>query len=413
MFALHEKTQRRVCRVSFLTVCVVPTLVSLAALAYCNRPWRETDWQRWLTQRLHVRAQVAEVAWPTPGETVLTDLQLADLRSRQHLGTIDLLRYETESSQQMAVAKHVQLHGDQLPALAAAIGTWISTGELPAAKLQIEKLTVTDSRLHVAKFRNLKLSCDAAASQFRLQLQDAAGQELLLALEDRGSSHRLVLNTQEGRLPAWLLAAFVPGLQGCGEASFQGVVSAELATQSVSGKLQGKLTAIDLASWLGDSGPHRLRGSANADLKLLQWTGQRIETAQGSVRGDAGGCSYSLLHNAKAVLRCQAGEAMQTLQVSSPSEWIPFDELGLDFHMTTNGFAFTGLGSNRSLLSRKQSPLLIAPQATSLFSVGQLVQLFDHLSQPGWLPATRDAHDMADQLPLPEKVSRQPQAQQK
>ncbi len=86
MFSLHESTQRRVSRVVFVACAILPTLATLIFVAYVHRPWREADWQRSLSQRLHVRVAVDEVASPQPGVTRLHDVWLADLRSERPLG---------------------------------------------------------------------------------------------------------------------------------------------------------------------------------------------------------------------------------------------------------------------------------------------------------------------------------------
>ena len=81
MFSLHETTQRRVCRVVFVVFAVAPMLLSLAWIAYSQRPWREADWRRTLSQQLHVRAAVEHIASPRPGVVRLKNVRLADLRS--------------------------------------------------------------------------------------------------------------------------------------------------------------------------------------------------------------------------------------------------------------------------------------------------------------------------------------------
>ena len=79
--------------------------------------------------------------------------------------------------------------------------------------------------------------------------------------------------------------------------------------------------------------------------------------------------------------------------------------------MTSAGLTLTGRcrsirdGAPGCLLASKGEPLLLEPRYANL-PVAQLVQV---LSQPAasWLPASREAHEMAGRLPLP-RVGPQP-----
>lgn len=410
MFALHETTQRRVCRVTFIVLCVVPTLLTLVGIAYCNRPWRQSDWQRTLAQSLHIRATLDDITRPSPGVTELTHLQLADLRTDHPLGSIDKLKFHRQNSRLTLHANHFTLEAEQLPDFVTAVSTWLATGELEPLDFEADRLTIMDSSLRTLVLRELTINSDTTDSQgqhFRLTALDDEGKHIQLSLESEQGRLHFVVDAQQVPLPAWLLGKLVPGISGCGDATFLGRISATSESQTTSGKLEGIFSNIDLQTWIGNDGPHRLRGVAQLELEQLDWSDGRIEMAQGSIKASRGASSFSLLLNARDICGCATGPTWETLSRESEDTLVPFDQLSLSFQLSSTGIAVAGLCKEGAILTLGQISSLFAP--SQVRPVGELVQVFDYRHQPGWLPATRRAHDMAEKLPLPGDESRDPE----
>ena len=403
MFALHETTQRRVCRVTFLTFCVVPTLLTLVGIAYCNRPWRQADWQQTLAQRLHVRATLDEISRPLPGVTKLTNLHLADLRTNHPLGSIEKLSFHRQNYRLTLHADHLVLEAEQLPAFVSAIATWLATGELELLDFHAEQLTINGPSLRVVQLKDLSIASvysDSTGQQFQLKAMDDAGETFQLTLESQGGTLRCLVDAQQAALPAWLLGKFVPGLSGCGDATFHGTLTATYENQHTQGKLKGQLSNVDLQTWIGNDGPHHLQGVAQVQLEQIEWLDEGILVAQGNIKVGRGTSSFSLLLNARDICGCTTGPTWETLNSKFVDKPIPFDQLSFSFRMNDAGIAVTGHCEEKALMTFDQIPLLFAP--LQLRPVGELVQLLDYRRQPGWLPATRKAHVMAGKLPLPE-----------
>jgi len=405
MFAFHETTQRRICRLIFLVGCVLPTLLTLAGIAYCNRPWRQADWQRTLAQSLHVRAALDKIASPRPGTTVLTNLRLADLRTDLTLGSIGTLSFQRQNSRLTLQADHLEINAEQLPAFAISVATWLATSELEPLDFHADRLTITNRSLQVVQLENLSIRSNTSEpkhQRFRLTALDEAGGTLKIALENKAGTLRLVIDSKQVALPAWLIGKLVPGVGGCGEAKFAGEITAESSNQRVCGKMNGHFDQVELQAWIGDDSPHRLQGNAQVQLEQLAWSDGVIEVVRGKIEAHHGAASYSLLLAMHELFSCVTGADWDTLKPATPEALTPFDQLAISFGMTTAGVTLAGECAGGELVIGDRKPLLYGPQVKFTFPVAQFVQLF-HVHRPheGWITATREAHEMARELPLP------------
>ena len=248
MFALHETTQRRVCRGIFLVACVLPVLLTLAVVVYWNRPWRELDWQRSLAEQLHVRATLSEISTPRPGVTSLTNLNLADLRTGNPLGSIGTLTCQHENARLTLRADRLEIQADQLPALAVAVSTWLATSEPETLDLHVDSFTIVSPELNTLQLENLSISSneDKGHQYFQLKALNTSGEAVQMTLECPGNSLRCVLDTGHASLPSWVLADWVPGASGYGNAKFSGVVSATHEDRQPRGLLRGQFSGVNL-----------------------------------------------------------------------------------------------------------------------------------------------------------------------
>ncbi len=413
MFSLHETIQRRVCRVAFIVCAVVPTLLTISWAAYSLRPWREADWQRTLSQRLHVRGTVEEVTSPRPGILQLKNVRLADLRTEGPLAALDEVRARWQGSQLTLKADQLQVEAESFRALAATLATWLSAADLPAVVLQADRLTIEGSSRQTISLHNVRVRSQREADQ----AQQLAIEADLLAAEQGGAAHRLRLvvqqrgqqtmatfHTDTARVPSWLLADLLPSAARCVEATFTGSVWLKGDAQEVSGSLQGRLAGLALSDWLGPDSPHSVRGMARVDFDQLRWRGDRVLSAHGSLKATRGAVGRSLLAETVKRFYCVPGPSV-ALETNSVEKLQPFDELACEFHISNAGITVTGKcvspasAASGCLLAVDGRALLLEPTYANL-PVAQLVQV---LSQPAssWLPASQEAHAMAGKLPLP------------
>jgi len=413
MFSLHETSQRRVCRVAFIACAAVPTLITLVWIAYSLRPWRESDWQRTLSQQLHVHGSVENVISLRPGNLRLIDVQLADLRSQMPLVALNEVRTRWRGSELTLIADQLLIESASFPSLAATLATWMSAADLPAVQLQASRLKIEGPSQQTVLLRDVRMQSQQKAGQ----TQQLAIQAMLLMGEQREAAHPLklviqqsatrttaTLHTDAGRLPSWLLVDVLPSVARCDEASFSGSVRLEGNARNVSGSLRGRIAGLSLSDWLGPASPHTVRGLAQVELDQLTWNGDRVVSAHGNLRGANGAVGDSLLIEAVKRLYCVAGS--NVVLDSAPDErLLSFDELACEFHISDAGITLKGkcaslaIDSPGCLLTAGGRALLLEPTYSNM-PVAQLVQLLSQAAS-SWLPASQEAHAMAGKLPLP------------
>ncbi|MCA9230144.1 MAG: hypothetical protein KDA57_05805 [Planctomycetales bacterium] len=411
MFSLHEKTQRRVCRTAFVVGCVLPTLCTIGWIAYHQRPWREGDWQRALQQQLHVRATVDEVRSLTPGVAQFVDVRFDDLRSEVSLGSIDSLRIAGWRSKTFT-ADRIEISVKEIRTLATAIATWLTTVDSPRLQLHAGIVSFVGANGEVFELTDVRLQSESQGGTLkRIVLQAGQGEPsslIQLTIEqDSGQAEWLTaanLDTRANRLPAWLLAGVAPGLERCASAQFAGMLQIESHSQELVGSVHGRVEGVELGQWIGSAGPHRLQGTADLTLENLRWRDQRVEMAKGQLRAAAGAISGSLLLGLTEQMFCPLGERVAASKVAA-DEMVSFDQLACGFQIDSAGITISGMcemgekSVSGCLLAMGGQPVLMQPSYRDL-PIGQLVRM---LMLPGasWLPATREANDMADGLPLP------------
>ncbi len=413
MFSFHETTQRRICRWAFVAFAIVPTLLALGTIIYVHRPWREADWQQTLSRQLHVRAEIGRVSNPRPGITRLADVRLADLRTGQPLCAISELRASWHGGELSLRCDELQVHAAQFSALATTLSTCTASAELPVFKLQADLAKIVGPQGQMFVLAKLQLRTDADDSrslrwQLRAETVEQEANPLKLSVEqlsDEPQTVRCVLNSQAARIPGWLMADVLPSVGQSESASFSGMLQLDSTVHQLICTVSGRFENIPLEQW-SDAGNNRhLQGVATIALEHARWKNDRLEQAHGNLVVQGGQASNLLLEEFVKRLYCRPAPGLANRRGSLPHANQTFDELACRFHLTREGIAITGTckscadGTLGCLLAIDGQPMLLEPQYKYL-PVAHLVQIF---SAPTayWLPASEEAHAMADTLPLP------------
>ncbi len=413
MFSLHERTQRRVCQVAFIAVCVVPTVLAIGWVVYFHRPWQEHDWQRHLEESLHLRVEVAQVSAPRPGQRQFERVRLADLQSGAELATID--RVTLNRDQSLAMGR-VELRAEQFFRLVTALEIYLAGSEYPASTWTAEVLVVRSSSGKSWELSNAQATGEnGSQSNRRIEFQaQVAGnhpgerQSIRLGVERLANGNlQALLDTSQAKLPVWLLADVVPGAKSWAGAELVGELQLNSGVQGSSGVLRGRIAPIDTQVWIGADSPHRITAQAALQFETLEWAGSQIRQAQGTLEAEGGTLSHALLVSLEKNLHCTLGETFSKL---TPNELVAFDRLGLRFYFGGSGLTVTGTcltagDSAPGCMVAAGGAALLNQPAYSNLPAPLFVQVFCPLEKNWlpesheWLPASQQATRLFERLP--------------
>jgi hypothetical protein len=426
MFALHETTRKRVCRAAFFALCVGPTLLTAWWIASHYWPGSQGRISRELGRTLDAHVKLADWREPRPRTVRTSGLTLSEATSGYPLVEVKLLEAQSGGGLQVYRIDEARIDAGQLDQVARKIDRWLrmlppDVHEVRCRRLAIRLPSPTDAGSATAPTRhfhvhNVQVRIDrdgAGRVQAKgmafvgdAQYPTGAVRLTLSPSSDSGVANALTLETESSGVAASALAAVVPGFH-CfgGDAVFVGKVQWLFTSGEQAGIALGRVLQADLASVLPASSPHRLRGHATVELTELKWRGERIERLAGAVFAREAAVSQSLVEAAVTNFRCGRGAPGQPT-ADDPS-LIDLSYMGIHFNLNEKGLTFWGAcppdasTEEECIAVSGMQPLLVAPRLHN-WHVGWLVQTA--LAPPsGWLPATREAVEMAERLPLPVK----------
>jgi hypothetical protein len=427
MFALHETTRKRVCRLAFFALCVAPTLTTAAWIGGHRSPGRKGRMARELSESFDVHVKLADWREPRPRMIRSRGVSLSDRRSGLALAEITALESRTVGAERIVTAASMTTECGQLATLAEKVSAWLANLPPEGHEIHVDKLALKSPRQSEADEKpglfelqqvRGRIDRDAAGrvqARFEGRLIGArpdGSQAIRLTLEpssDKESPAAIVtLQTQGVAVPAWVLAAVAPGLNALGaKAQFQGTVRWLLERPDVRGSVQGRLENVNVAAVLPNNSPHSLRGNAVVELTDMHWQGRRLKQLNGSVRVENAAASRSLVDAAVKHLLCvQASDGPAAAAASGQDgDMVALDLLACRFLLDGKGLTLSGECQQQAgwpkgcLAVSGLRPLLLEPPYVQL-PLGAWVQF---VSAPGasWLPATREAVETAERLPLP------------
>jgi hypothetical protein len=403
MFSLHERTQRKICRIAFVLICAVPTLITLCWAAYFHRPWHERDWQRTLESELHVRVEVGEVSAPRPLQRFIEHVKLSDLQSARPMIELQALQIGTANSTSVET---VTINCDQLHQIAHAAQIWLGSVNSCDSKWQLKELNFTSAEGAAWKLKDVRCEIKAVPNGIRQCLVHAKCDSRLIRLSierDIAGKVQTIVDAQQVLMPAWLLASMLPGASRWQQATVTGVINLEAENSEVYGKFRGHVDSIDMHSWMGND---LLQATATLQLDNLTWQGERLESAQGSLQTEAGKISNAFLLLLKEKFLCTL--AVEESRLSDKSQLQQIDRLGCQFLLNEAGLALSGMFAwgeiNKGCIITSADKPLVSIPAMPTLPLAQFVQLVSPYNPYG-VPATREAINLSEKLPLPESSS--------
>ncbi len=423
MFALHETTQRNLCRIAFAILCAVPTLYVVGWAAAVNTPQYATaqrsSWEEELLAKLGLRTTIGRVARPSRGVVLLQDVSFFAPESDTPLfqaRVLEIRSYEDgwliTASQLEADADRLGEVWDQLHEAVMVRGEpsqppiWLQCAELNLRGGNGEQ-TLSDVSLKYTQ----SSSGPETLVEFRLpeRATDKPCQLAIRRVREKGRNVSSVdLRTNGAALPCRVLAGYLPLLDLLGDScQFDGNVKLEHDGNSWSGSISNsEFFEVELQRLLSACSLHTLRTRAVVKLDSAAFRDGQLASIRGSVAAEQGVVD---LHFLRALNREMHIAAPSEL-LASKNEKQSFSQLGFDFRLDVeNGLYLQGTCPGPlqgAMIVGESNPLLLQPQRPHLTAVSLIRALAPQSDVQ--TPATQQTRTLINALPVPDITLAQP-----
>ena len=410
------------CRVSLVLLCFLPTVLVgawiVAGMASGFWLADKGEWERVLTERLGLVAQVDEVRYSRQGNAELVGVRLLDAESRNVV--VEAGRVEVAGKADgwhISVDRPVIL-GDRLNCLARAVGQRILESRQKPSTVWIGPCNVlVRSKEQEQSLERLGAEIRFSADQTELKLSwqlpgaPSAGDLIrLAATRDRSTAStvaRYRLDTGNQAVPCWLAEAVVPELAGLGrECQFRGTMEFWDAAGKAAGQLAGTLSQVDLDSLVTERFGHQLSGLATVRIERGLIEDGRLIELRGTIRASGGAISRSLVQAAAEHLGLNAADPAKG---GGTDENVAVRQLAIEYELSGAALRLRGAADAQQkdvLLMAASGPLLTSPPKHSVAAVALLRTLLPDREYQ--VPATRQTAALVRLFPVPDASSVRP-----
>jgi len=350
---MRDKTRRVICRIAFLTLCLLPCAVTCTLIAYRMTPFyvaaERAHWQQWLESRTGLRARIERVSRPRRGDILLERVTFVDPDTRRELARMRLLEMAQTDHGFVILVSQPEIEDGQFQRLWEVFHTRVlRAGDLPSTiRLNAAELTL-HAQPQAVTFTDVRFIAEPFDAGTRAQIGfRVAGMDMVSAAQLRIIRNRenyppvtgWQLRTGPTPLPCSLFADYCPPLERLGAACrFQGSMWAEETRRGWDGEIAGRFHDVDLEQLI-EPFPHKLSGTAEVAFNLASFRGGRLFDAAGSLRAEGGVISTSLITTLADAFHLR-------VETSEPALKRPLREyqrLAAGFQLDAQGLQISGL----------------------------------------------------------------------
>ena len=355
---MHERTRRTICRMLFLLMCVLPTLITISAVAFVRTDWYHdllvSRWNQELGQLLELTATVRSAAQPSYRLSILRDIELRDRETGRIAGRLSRLEVSHRGPIVSIVAHDAELQANYMSSIGDAAQRRLLRS-LPASstetRLLIKQLNIQDGEQTTDRFTDVLISVARQPQQsqigaaFRLadrQTEHPITLSIVRQHQNQPPTTECELRSNGNVLRCTTAANLFPVLARLGaESTFNGIATVVQQDRHWRGQMAGSLRQIDLQQF---SSPyrHQVSGLADSDLNV-QFADGVVTLAKGTATVQEGEIDTALLELAQHHLGVQLSHRI--LGESSPR--VAFQQLGFGFNADKNRLAISGATSGR------------------------------------------------------------------
>lgn len=370
--------QRSVCRVLFLTLCVLPTLAVAGWTARRMLPGVLQSRLAVLVEPLGAELACEAMVTPRPGVIRLQGVTILDAELGLSIAQCDWLEARQTRGAVAVQAGVMRVKSERLIDLGRMIDRGMREEESAAITLRLDELQIASNSSGVSTWRHVHAVLPPADPQLgpeltlRGMLAGQSDETSLVVTRNRQMeppTTRVALATGKASIDADLLTPMLPWESLNAGASFAGEITVTLGAES-QGDLSGRWSELNLAQSLSlPSQALQFVESPVVEIDQLRWDGERITSLKGQAAGGAGTIDRSAVYSANAKLQCAAGDTLVAEWQASPEGPIEFDRIALALELDATGVRLRGLlgtPAGNCMLARGDMPLLYGPQARRL-----------------------------------------------
>ena len=320
MFALHEKTQRRIGLAGFGLLCVAPTVAVLAWIASLYLPSHRRGVERSFSHLLGMEVRVEAVRHPKPGMTALEDVEIrtaesgevilrakeVDLHSRRDETTVINAARVTVEAEHYPVAEELFRRLLTRKIKPDTFHVRVNVGELSVRNGDSKRITLCDVRGVISS------EPKESQTHWNFQIADATSEEpIRLSFRrsrDDGPVTTVVgVDTGDTEVSSDLLGLGVPWMRVFGAAGFRGRISTESHGGGTETQLHGRWRDLEVETLVENRDSAWINGLADLRVSYARFLNGRLVRTTGVLSVGAGsveprflqaiGVSYNLERN--------------------------------------------------------------------------------------------------------------------
>jgi len=411
--------RRRMCRVTFCILCLLPTLLVGGVAMFVNtsayRSARISRWQSRLSAQLGLRVSCSRVDWNGSARFVAHGIELRDPETDACLARASSATVMTTDDQPVIRLGQPEVSFRQLPRLVEVLHEHLmlrraETGiafRLFAPILVLERGSGSESVLDVHLVLDVHDSSTEAFIEFRPTDANEDQRVRLRMVRNRQLSPPATgweLHTGSVDLPCHLALGALPALSQLGDTCvFRGSIWSEHLATGWQAEISGIFRGLDLDRLVTGQFPHKLSGTAELTLIRMIVHRNRLVEARGHLRAGGGVVSQTLLSAAEEHL------ALKRCPPLTEATLLRYEDLYVGFSLDHEGLVIAGRDDqHQTLLTDSRGPLLTSRASKSVPSHA-LARFLVPLADMN-IPASKKAIALLQALPLPPVTGRTSQA---
>ena len=348
---MHERSRRQLCRLVFIALCALPTLITSSWAAYRVSPFfaasQRAAWESLLLERTGLVATIDRVEFPAGGSVVLAGVELVDPDGGERVVRLRQIEIATTAQGQVFLLSQPQIAQGKFLRLWDMLHDRVLRGAMPASAMQITsgELTVEIGR-RAQTFTNVRCTVEPLDTGVRATIDfQLAGVEMPSPAQLRIDRNRQITPPTtswsfhtDSPVPCDLFRDYLPAVASWGlDCRFQGKVDTVLMRDDWSAELVGRFTQIDLNETT-NSFPHKLTGIAELAVHGAYFEQGKLRQASGQFLANGGDVSTSLLRS----LGEQLGATISINVARSPGPYAKYHQMAFDFELSSEGMTIVG-----------------------------------------------------------------------